>query len=178
MQTKLQVIKRNDERGSVSDELKIARLSFIIHHSSFIISSVLAFALLAAPLAALAQNPPPSQQQNQTQQQQQPQPSPTQTPPNAPGSNVSPTNEQQQSTQPQTVPQQPATVTQDLIDINFPRYDGKPSPRPRMLIDGFLMGGANFFGGDRRIEIIKRFDVPTHRMMTSGYVIYFTQGDR
>lgn len=43
--------------------------------------------------------------------------------------------------QSQTVP-----VTQDLIDANFPRYDGKPSTKPRMLIDGFLMGGANFFG--------------------------------
>ena len=124
MQTKLQVTKRNAECGMRNDELKTARFSFIIPHSSFIISSVLAFALLAAPLAALAQNPPPSQQQNQTQQQQQPQPSPTQTPPNAPGSNVSPTNEQQQSTQPQTVPQQQQQQT-------TPNTQGPLPPQPQ-----------------------------------------------
>lgn len=150
MQTKLQVIKRNDERGTMDDGLRISVLAFIIHHSSFIISSVLAFALLAAPLAALAQNPPPpsppstttqtppagtTTQQNQNQQpppsptqQQQPgtpQPSPTQTtPPNAPGSNVSPTNEQQQSTQPQTVPQQQQQQT-------TPNTQGPLPPQPQ-----------------------------------------------
>src|SRR4029077_16602598 len=42
--------------------------------------------------------------------------------------------------------QQSAPVTPDLIEENFPKYDGKPAPKPRMLIEGFLMGGVNFFG--------------------------------
>jgi HAE1 family hydrophobic/amphiphilic exporter-1 len=139
MQTKLQVIKRNDERGVMNDELKPGRhFSFIIPHSSFIISSVLAFALLASPTLALAQSQTPSPsspssttptppagtttQQNQTQQ---PQPSPTQTtPPNAPGSTVSPTNEQQQSTQPQTGPQQQQQQT-------TPNTQGPLPPQPQ-----------------------------------------------
>lgn len=37
-------------------------------------------------------------------------------------------------------------ITQELIDANFPAYDGKPPKMPRTLIDGFLMGGVNFFG--------------------------------
>ena len=37
-------------------------------------------------------------------------------------------------------------ITQEMIDANFPAYDGKPPKMPRMLIDGFLMGGVNFFG--------------------------------
>jgi HAE1 family hydrophobic/amphiphilic exporter-1 len=147
MRIKLQVIKRNGERGMMNDELKTSCLSFIIHHSSFIISSVLAFALLASPLAALAQSQTPSPsspssttqtppagtttQQNQTQQQQpgstqQQQPAaPTQTPPpNAPGSTVSPTNEQQQSTQPQTGPQQQQQQT-------TPNTQGPLPPQPQ-----------------------------------------------
>jgi outer membrane protein TolC len=162
MQTKLQVINRapqsrggrNDERGMMNGELRVSVFSFIIHRSAFIISSVVAFALLAAPLASLAQNPspPPSPsspssttqtppagttpQQNQTQQQPQPsptqqpqpgtpQPSPTQTPPpNAPGSTVSPANEQQQSTQPQTVPQQQQQQT-------TPNTQGPLPPQPQ-----------------------------------------------
>jgi outer membrane protein TolC len=139
MQTKLQVIERNDECGMTSDELKATSLiSFIVHHSSFIISSVLAFSLLASPTPALAQSQTPSPsspssttptppagtttQQNQTQQ---PQPSPTQTtPPNAPGSTVSPTNEQQQSTQPQTGPQQQQQQT-------TPNTQGPLPPQPQ-----------------------------------------------
>ncbi|PYS76743.1 MAG: hypothetical protein DMF66_13030 [Acidobacteria bacterium] len=111
---------------------------------------MLAFALLAAPLAALAQNPPPppspsspssttqtppagtTTQQNQNQQQtppgstqppSAPQPSPTQ-PPNAPGSTVSPANEQQQSTQPQTGPQQQQQQT-------TPNTQGPLPPQPQ-----------------------------------------------
>ena len=37
-------------------------------------------------------------------------------------------------------------TNQELIDQNFPAYDGKPPKAPEMLIDGFLMRGVNFFG--------------------------------
>jgi len=37
-------------------------------------------------------------------------------------------------------------ITQEMIDKNFPAYDGKAPEQPRMLIDNFLMGGVNFFG--------------------------------
>jgi hypothetical protein len=39
-----------------------------------------------------------------------------------------------------------APVTDDIIDREFPAYDGEAPKEPRMLIDGFLMGGINFFG--------------------------------
>jgi outer membrane protein TolC len=117
------------------------------------LSALLLVALLASPSAALAQNttsssppqsttnpqtpttqnPPagttttPSQTQQQQQQQQQtgtPQPAPTQTPPNAPGSNVNPTSETQQSTQPQPVQQQQQQQT-------TPNTQGPLPPTPQ-----------------------------------------------
>jgi outer membrane protein TolC len=159
MRIKLQVIKRNSEVGMLNAELKGGGSQFSVRRSASIVTRsargaaraaalFVAFALLASPLAALAQSQTPSPsspssttqtppagtttQQNQTQQQQpgstqqQQQPAaPTQTPPpNAPGSTVSPTNEQQQSTQPQTGPQQQQQQT-------TPNTQGPLPPQPQ-----------------------------------------------
>jgi AAA domain len=37
-------------------------------------------------------------------------------------------------------------IAQEIIDRNFPAFDGKAPAKVRMLIEGFLRGGTNFFG--------------------------------
>ena len=105
MLTKLQGIKTKDEGGRMKDEVKA-----FTHPSSFRLhpfnATLCALAVLLTSLAPVRLDARQSTRPPGTTQTQTPQPSPTQLPPNAPGSTVRPSNDAQQSQQPQPVPEQ------------------------------------------------------------------------
>ncbi|HEY0321914.1 MAG TPA: TolC family protein [Pyrinomonadaceae bacterium] len=122
--TKSHEAARNNLSLLRAASFRVFSCGFVVRSSHLALGALLLFTLLLSTKAVAAQETtrtptpssspqqsPPAGTSTQTQQQQQ-QPgaaqpsSPTQLPPNAPGSVVRPGNEAQQSTQPQTVPQQ------------------------------------------------------------------------
>src|SRR5947209_7726217 len=85
-----------------------------------------------APPTTSPQTPPAGTSTQQQQQPTTPQPQPSQTPPNAPGSVVSPSNETQQSVQPQPGPQQQQQQTTPNTQGPLPptpQTPGQPAPQ-------------------------------------------------
>ena len=122
MRIKLQAIDSNSQarNGAASHATWRRRLAALCALAILITS------LAPERLRAQQTTQPPGTTQTQTQTPAAPQPSPTQLPPNAPGSTVRPSNDVQQSQQPQPVPEQQRQQTQP--NTQGPRPETPQSP--------------------------------------------------
>ena len=118
-----------------------------------------------APPTTSPQTPPAGTSTQQQQQPATPQPQPSQTPPNAPGSVVSPNNETQQSVQPQPGPQQQQQQTTPNTQGPLPptpQTPGQPAPQSG------LPTTANPVGKHQRSRRIRqRLRLATRRLACS-----------